>query len=116
MTSYPIVFIGFRDGVLDLLDVPPARQTSHSLDMLTVVLLSLLTIVAVFVTDLGLINAVGGGSLATIIVFLVPTFMFYAVAQERGSAQAPDVHLAVALCFFGVVLGVVGVFIAVREG
>jgi hypothetical protein len=102
--------------VLDLLDAPPGRQTSRNLDMLTVILLTLLTIVAIFVTDLGLINAVGGGSLATIIVFIVPTFMFHAVAQERGPAQAPDVHLAVSLCFFGVVLGVVGVFIAVREG
>ena len=67
-----IVFIGCRDGVLDVLDVPPERQTSRNLDMLTVVMLSFMTFIAIFVTDLGLINAVGGGSLATCIVFIVP--------------------------------------------
>ena len=116
LTTYPIVFIGCRDGVLDILDVPPDRQTSGNLNMLTVVMLSFLTLLAVFVTDLGLINAVGGGSLATIIVFIVPTIMWQVLSREPGAKEeVTDLPLAIGLCIFGIFLGVVGVFIAVRD-
>lgn len=85
--------------------------------MLTVAMLSLLTLIAVFVTDLGLINAVGGGSLATIIVFVVPTIMWNILAHEpRGKEEAKDLPLAIGLCIFGILIGVIGVFIAVRDG
>jgi amino acid permease len=115
ITTYPIVFIGCRDGVLDILDVPTERQTSRNLDMLTVVMLLFLTIIAIFVTDLGLINAVGGGSLATIIVFVVPTIMYWILAHEpRGKDEIKDLPLAIALCLFGILLGIVGLFIAIQ--
>lgn len=51
-------FMGFRDGMLNFLDIPPSRQTSQNLNVFTVILLAILTVTAVFVTDLGLINAV----------------------------------------------------------
>lgn len=116
LTTYPIVFIGCRDGVLDVLNVEAARQTTHNLDMLTVVMLIFLTILACFVTDLGLINAVGGGSLATIIVFVVPTLMWYALSLEpRFKDEIKDLPLAIGLCIAGIALGVVGVIISIRD-
>ena len=112
LTTYPIVFIGCRDGMLDMLDVPPERQTSGNLNMLTVIMLAVLTFIAIFVTDLGFINAVGGGSLATIIVFVVPTIMWWVLAQEpRGKDEIKDLPLALGLCVCGIFLGVVGVVI-----
>ena len=59
-------------------------------------------------------GAVGGGSLATIIVFIVPTIMWYVLAHEpRGKDEIKDLPLAIGLCIFGIFLGVVGVFIAI---
>lgn len=54
LLTYPLVFIGFRDGMVDLLDVPIERQTSRNMDVLTLLLLTLPTVMAVFVTDLGM--------------------------------------------------------------
>lgn len=57
LVAYPIVFTGF----MDIFEISLADHTGLELNYLTLFLLSLLTIIAVFVTDLGLINAVGGG-------------------------------------------------------
>lgn len=67
LLTFPVVFIGFRDGVLDVLNVPSELQTSPNLNVLTLILLAIITVVAIFVTDLGMINAVGGGTLGTLV-------------------------------------------------
>ena len=72
LASPVVVFMGARDGVIDVLEIPPNRQTDANINLLTVILLTILTVTAMFVTDLGLINAVGGGTLATMIVFVFP--------------------------------------------
>jgi len=59
LMTYPICFIGFRDGVLDMLNIPPERQTTTGLNTLTLFLLTLVTVTACFVTDFGVINALG---------------------------------------------------------
>jgi amino acid permease len=140
--NYPLAFIGFRDGVVDLLMIftsssspsssllssssqgsksssPPIDWTKY-LNVLTVVLLSLVTITAIFVTDLGLINSVGGGTLATATVFVFPAVM-YRVAVEQDStskyyvARRREVVFVMALMVFGVVLGLTGVWVAIRN-
>jgi amino acid permease len=134
--NYPLAFIGFRDGVVDLLTIYTSSTSSSSsqiskskspdidwtkhLNILTVLLLSIVTITAIFVTDLGQINAVGGGTLATAIVFVFPALM-YRVAVEKDPtskyyvARRREVVFVMALMVFGVVLGLTGVWVAVRN-
>jgi len=62
LMTYPICFIGFRDGVVDMMAdyIKPETKTSDTfLNSLTLVLLSLITVTASFVTDFGVINALG---------------------------------------------------------
>jgi amino acid permease len=59
LMTYPICFIGFRDGVLDMLHIPPEDQTDFGLNALTLFLLACVTTTACFVTDFGVINALG---------------------------------------------------------
>jgi amino acid permease len=117
LMAYPIVFMGVRDGVLDVFEVPVIEQTHRRLNFLTLILLSILTVIAVFVTDLGLINAVGGGLVSTMIVFVFPTLMFRsAVKKMLGEESATEVHevaLTTGLTVIGVILGVIGAWLAV---
>lgn len=50
------------------------------------------------------------------IVFVVPTIMWYVLAHEpRSKDEIHDLPLAIGLCIFGIILGLVGVVIAVRN-
>ena len=115
LTAYPIVFIGVRDGVMDTFAVPITEQTPERVNRLTYILLSILTITAMFISDLGLINAVGGGLVATAIVFVFPTIMFRAAVHEKGTAKENrnEMVLASVLTLMGVVIGLVGVYRAI---
>jgi amino acid permease len=111
LLTYPLVFIGFRDGMVGLLDVPKERQTSHNMDVLTLFLLTILTVTAIFVTDLGMINAIGGGTLATALVFVFPALMYQqAVKQQFTNGAEREVWVAMTLMVIGVILGLVGVW------
>jgi amino acid permease len=111
LLTYPLVFIGFRDGMVDLLAVPMERQTSHNMNVLTLFLLTILTVMAVFVTDLGMINAIGGGTLATALVFVFPALMYQqAVKLHFISGAEREIWIAMTLMVIGVILGLVGVW------
>lgn len=126
--TYPVVFIGFRDGVLDLLEVPAEKQTSNNLNLVSLVLLGIVTLLAMVVTDLGLINAVGGGTLATAIVFVFPTLMYRQAVLRKtfdeeveefdgpSDAEKREVKIALAFMCAGIVMGVIGVWIAIAQG
>jgi amino acid permease len=125
--TYPVVFLGFRDGVLDLLQVPTEKQTSGNLNLVSFVLLSVVTLIAMVIEDLGLINAVGGGTLATAIVFVFPTLMYRQAVQrepfdeEMEQTDGPsddekrEVKITLALMCAGIVMGIIGVWIAIFQ-
>lgn len=116
--TYPIVFIGVRDGVLDLLLVPHDNHTSWNLNVLTLILLTILTVLASFMNDLGTVNAVGGGTLVTAIVFIFPAVMlFCAVKDLDGRAtkgQRQEVVASMCLMCFGIFVGIIGVYLALK--
>jgi amino acid permease len=108
LMAYPIVFLGVRDGVFDTLGVQ--EQTPEKVKLLTCVLLAMLTFVSFFVTDLGLINTVGGGLIATLIVFVFPALMFWASVKSRGIKL--ELVIAILLTIGGVAIGLIGVWTA----
>ena len=114
LIAYPIVFMGVRDGVMDIFEVNLADQKGAKLNYLTFTLLALLTVTAMFVTDLGLINAVGGGLVSTAIVFVFPTIMFHSVVKQlQMTTQRKEVVLTAFLTVVGGIFGVIGAWTAV---
>lgn len=118
--TYPVVFVGVRDGFLDLCKVPMEKHTSTNLNIVSLFLLSTITIIASSITDLGLVNAVGGGTLGTIVVFVFPALMFRAAVEQRPQEDIDDrtlreVNFAIVLMWLGILMGIVGVYMAVNE-
>lgn len=128
LLTFPLAFMGFRDGVLDIFSTTPADLNPHDLNALTVALLGMITLIACFVTDLGIINAVTGGFLATAIVFVFPALMYRetvaatlentvieAIDEEKEWRLHNEVKLAYALMTAGVALGLIGALEAVQS-
>ena len=118
--TYPVVFVGVRDGFLDLCKVPMEKHTSTNLNIVSIFLLTIITVIAASITDLGLVNAVGGGSLGTIVVFVFPALMFRAAVEQQHPDDIDErllreANFAVALMWFGIVMGIVGVYMAIKE-
>lgn len=122
LVTFPIVFIGFRDGFLDAFDVPREFQTDTNLNALTVGLLTMITAIATLDVDLGTINAVGGGALGSCIVFVFPAMMFQRVViarkqvsyNEGSTGEQLESIVALVLMATGIFLGSAGVIIALR--
>lgn len=110
---YPLAFIGARDGCLDLFQIPSYRQTTSFLNIFSVALLTILTILAICFHDLGLINAVGGGAFATFLCIIFPTLMYREAVKQsitKDPNEEREVAIAVVFMVIGVVLGVMGVW------
>ncbi len=111
--------MGFRDGVLDVLQLPIEKQTSTNFNVITMVLLTILTTIATVVTDLGYVNAIGGGTLAAAIVFVFPYLMYSAAMKAQSTplrhGQRNELYFAFCLLIVGVMMGLIGVIVEIRE-
>jgi amino acid permease len=115
---YPLAFIGVRDGLLDVFQLPPEWQTPRNMNIFTISVLSILTIFSILFNDLGLINAVGGGALATLLCFVFPALMYRQVitnAATKCPGEIQESCLALFLMVIGVFLGSVGVYQSIIE-
>lgn len=115
---YPLAFIGVRDGCLDVLQIPQHWQNTRFLNMFSVMLLTILTLLAVAFHDLGLINAVGGGAFATFLCIIFPALMYRQCIQQSPDKNIDDereVSFALCLMVVGAVLGAVGVWQSISQ-
>jgi amino acid permease len=107
--SYPLLFDGTRDGLLDLFKIPQEKRSNSLFNKITVGVLALTTVVAAKLTDLGLVASVGGATFGTALVFLYPTIMFI---KSQGGKKTMETTLAKIIAVLGVVMGVIGTKLA----
>lgn len=73
--SFPLAFQGFRDGALDLLQVPAEKRSNPLLNTVTVVLLGTITAAAATLKDVSFVLAFGGGTFQRISnMVILPNF------------------------------------------
>jgi amino acid permease len=120
MLTYPLNFMGLRDNMLDLLGLTDKFNSDEDkLRVVTILLLTACTTMACFITDLGLISAVGGGTTVALVAFVFPAFMFRAAVQKHGKGTLPEkmeVTFVMSSMVVMVLVGLVGVAASIALG
>lgn len=110
--SYPLLFVGTRDGTLDLLKVPEDKRTSSLLNNTTFALLGAISALAWKLTDLSFVSSISGAVFGTALIFVYPSLMFRAAIKNLGDqatqAQKREGTLAMVVNLVGIVIAVIG--------
>ena len=117
--TYPLVFVGCRDGFLSLLKVPKEKQTDAFLRTLTISLLTLITIAAINLKDLSFVMSFGGATLGNALIYVFPALMFNSVVKKMGdtapAAMKKETYFATFSLLLGVGVGAIGATMAVKN-
>jgi len=115
--SYPLAFVGVRDGILDLIQVPQSKRSNKLLNVVTVVLLSTITSLAYVLKDLRTLLAFNGATWGNAVIYLLPTYMFVSCVKtklpERKELQA-EIPWVIATGVIGLCMGIVGTVLAIQ--
>lgn len=110
--SYPLLFVGTRDGLLDMLKF---KQPSNGLlNKLTLGILGVVTVMAAKLTDLGLVASVGGATFGTALVFIYPCLMLLKHQANKGEKSNLETQAARVIATLGVVMGAIGTNMALK--
>jgi len=116
--SYPLAFAGFRDGVLDLAQVPVNKRSNSLQNKVSVVLLSAVTSLALVVKDLSFVSSFGGATVGNALIYLYPALMFRDVVKKMGDKATKgmknEVKIAMINAGLGIGMGCVGAKMALK--
>ena len=114
--SYPLAFVGFRDGVLDLLKVKERKPAL--MNSLTVGLLSFVTLLALIIPDVSFVLSFAGSTLGNALVYIFPALMFRGAVKKQPSPsklQKFESKAVVGTALFGLIMGAVGAVKAIQS-
>jgi sodium-coupled neutral amino acid transporter 11 len=110
IASYPLIFVGARDGLFDLFKIPQDKRSDGLQNKMTFGILGLVTLLASRLTDLGLVASVGGATFGTALVFVYPVIMFLKQQKKRTRESIPAALIGV----LGLCMGAIGTFLSFR--
>jgi len=111
--SYPLAFVGARDGFLDLLKI---KGTAKSQNTLTVVLLSAITFLALIAPDVSFVMAFAGAIFGNSLIYIFPALMFRGAIKKKADAtqkQQLESKLAIGSVIAGLSMGLLGAKMAI---
>jgi amino acid permease len=107
--SYPLAFVGARDGVLDLLKLESKPKTQN---IVTVAVLSAVTVAALNIPDVSFVLAFAGATLGNALIYVFPALMFRGAIQQKGDkatvGQKREVKFALTSAVAGIAMGILG--------
>jgi len=110
--SYPLVFVGTRDGLFDLANVSVDKRSNSLVNNVTLVTLAAVTFAALKVKDLSFVLSFGGATVGTALIYVFPALMYRKVVVSLGesatSAQKGEVTFALFTALLGIGMGVIG--------
>mmetsp|Transcript_26348 Transcript_26348/g.47528 ORF Transcript_26348/g.47528 Transcript_26348/m.47528 type:complete len:481 (-) Transcript_26348:192-1634(-) len=105
--SYPLVFVGARDGWLDLLKVPTEKRTDSVLTKTTLAILTGVTLLASQLTELAFIMSFAGATLGNALIYVYPALMFRSTVKKMGEKASKGLKREVPITMLAAVLGIV---------
>lgn len=111
--SYPLAFVGARDGFLDLLKI---KGTAKSQNILTVALLSAITFLALIAPDVSFVMAFAGAIFGNSLIYIFPALMFRGAIKKKADAtkkQQLESKLAIGSVAAGLSMGLLGAKMAI---
>lgn len=110
--SYPLLFVGTRDGTLDLLKVPEEKRSASLLNQTTFALLGITTALAWKLTDLSFVSSISGAVFGTALIFVYPSLMFRGAIKNLGdkatAGQKKEGTFALFVNIIGIVIAAIG--------
>ncbi len=117
--SYPLVFVGTRDGLLDLASISVEKRTNALVDKVTLATLGVITFMALVVNDLSFVLSFAGATLGNALIYVFPALMFKSMVAALGdsatAAQKKEVLFAMFSCLLGIAMGGIGAFMSVKS-
>lgn len=112
--SYPLLFLGLRQGVLQLLKLDGMSNKVHRIS--TIAIMAAINGAALFVKDLGLVTALGGAILGSVLVYIMPALMHLtssskarkASGKKQGALDKADTAASYGTILLGIVLAILG--------
>jgi amino acid permease len=115
--SYPIAFVGARDGVMDLFKIK--NKSTSFLNALTVGILSFITAAALSIPDVSFVMAFAGSTLGNAIIYIFPAIMFRSAIKKYvphpPKLQKFELKATVVSALLGLVFGTMGAVSAVKS-
>jgi sodium-coupled neutral amino acid transporter 11 len=122
--SYPLIFVGLRDGVLNLLKLDGSKNRVHVIS--TVLLLCFMNGISLVLKNLGLVVAVGGAVLGSSLVYIFPAMMFIkatclkkkefeAQGKKLPAMRMKEMYANYGLVGLGITLAVLGVKMSLKS-
>jgi len=119
VNRYPLAFVGCRDGILEMLQVPKEERTDAKLNTLTYAILGFVTVAALTISDLSFIMSFGGATLGNALIYVYPAIMFRSAVKNMGdnatTAQKLEVYLAMTFAALGIGMGGIGAKMALGK-
>ena len=116
--SYPLNFLGLREGLLTMLKLDGSKTSVHW--GATLLLMGVMNGGSLFLKDLGLVVALGGAVLGSALVYVSPAAMGVASKLQKGkktpltTGEKAEVVACGAMGVTGVALGVLGAIMSLK--
>jgi len=104
--SYPLIFVGARDGWLDLLKVPMEKRSDSVLTKTTLAILTGITLLATQLKELAFIMSLAGATLGNALIYVYPALMFRSAVKGMGEKATKGLKREVPFAMFSALLGV----------
>jgi amino acid permease len=115
--AYPLLFHGGRDSSLAILGWHDASV--WQLRFITVIMLSIVTALSIYVNDLTFVLSFSGATMSTLLIYIFPSIMFRALVKNCACLHSDrtnwEVKQSLAMICFGGVVGILGAIVTVAR-